>query len=130
MVRKEESEGFYKRIEEALPLSAFLLQGLQRKLAFPVHSIEGRQQLVALAQPYVQAAHGLYQFLLAEGLAELVELPTWRIEKQMDVRSGFAQVKKGGQAQKNHHQWAVSWWLRYLLKSFEFYLSPSMGRFF
>ncbi len=100
MVRKEGQEGFYQRMEEALPLSAFLLQGLQRKLSFPVQSIEGRQQLVALAQPYVQAAHGLYQFLLAEGLAELVELPTWRIEKQMDVRSGFAQVKKGVKAQK------------------------------
>ncbi len=94
MVRKEGFEGFHQRAKEARPLSAFLLQGLQRKLSFPVQSIEGRQQLVALAQPYVQAAHGLYQFLLAEGLAELVDLPTWRVEKQMNVRSGFAQFKK------------------------------------
>ncbi|VAW47463.1 DNA primase [hydrothermal vent metagenome] len=95
MIRKDGFEGFNQRVKESLPLSAFLLQGLQRKLSFPVQSIEGRQQLVALAQPYVQAAHGLYQFLLAEGVAELVGLPTWRVEKQMNVRSGFAQPKKG-----------------------------------
>ncbi len=100
MVRKDGKDGFYRRVEGALPLSAFLLQGLQRKLSFPVHSIEGRQQLVALAQPYVQVAHGLYQFLLAEGVAELVELPVWRVEKQMGVRSGFAQTKKSASLQK------------------------------
>ncbi len=97
IVRKEGKEGFEQRVNDALPLSAFLLQGLRRKLSFPLSSIEGRQQLVALAQPYVQATHGLYQFLLAEGVAELVELPTWRIERQMGVRSGFAQTQK-----KNH----------------------------
>ncbi|HIE40069.1 MAG TPA: DNA primase, partial [Thiomicrorhabdus sp.] len=100
MVRKEGKDGFYRRVEDARPLSVFLLQGLQRKLSFPVHSIEGRQQLVALAQPYVQAAKGLYQFLLAEGVAELVELPTWRVEKQMGVRSGFAQAKKSPSLKK------------------------------
>ncbi|NPA72103.1 MAG: DNA primase [Gammaproteobacteria bacterium] len=94
MVRKEGFDGFQARISSSLPLSAFLLQGLQRQLSFSVDSIEGRQQLVALAQPYVQSAHDLYQFLLAEGVAEVVGLPTWRVEKQMNVRSGFAQFKK------------------------------------
>jgi len=98
IVRKEGASRFGLRGQEAMPLSAFLLQGLQRKLSFPVHSIEGRQQLVSLAQPYVRAAHGLYQFLLAEGVAELVDLPTWRVEKQMSVRSGFAQFKKDAKA--------------------------------
>lgn len=96
MIRQDGLEGFQNRVAAALPLSAFLLQGLQRRLSFAVDSIEGRQQLVALAQPYVQAAHDLYQFLLAEGVAELVGLPTWRIEKQMNVKSGFAQFKKEG----------------------------------
>jgi len=98
MIRKVGFEGFNKQVAEALPLSTFLLQGLQRRLSFSVGSIEGRQQLVALAQPYVQSAHGLYQFLLAEGVAEVVDLPTWRIEKQMNVRSGFAQFKKENKA--------------------------------
>ncbi len=93
-VRKEGVEGFTRRIKEALSLSDFLINGLQGKLSYPVQSIEGRQQLVAMAEPYVRSAHGLYQFLLAEGIAELVGLPTWRVEKQMNVRSGFADFKK------------------------------------
>lgn len=90
MIRKEGLNAFQARVSRALSLSEFLLQGLQGKLSFPVKSIEGRQQLVAIAEPYIQSAHGLYQFLLAEGIANLVDLPTWRIEKQMNVRSGFA----------------------------------------
>lgn len=93
-VRKEGVAGFSSRVAQALSLSDFLVKGLQRKLSSPMQTIEGRQQLVALAEPYVQAAHGLYQFLLAEKIAELVELPTWRVEKQMNVRSGFAQSGK------------------------------------
>ncbi|MDX1347729.1 MAG: DNA primase [Thiomicrorhabdus chilensis] len=94
MVRKEGLQAFQTRIHNALSLSEFLLQGLQSRLNFPVHSIEGRQQLVSLAQPFIQLAKGLYQFLLVEGLAKLVELPTWRLEKQMNVYSGFAGAKR------------------------------------
>ncbi|WP_028485895.1 DNA primase [Thiomicrorhabdus chilensis] len=94
MVRKEGLQAFQARIRNALSLSEFLLQGLQSRLNFPVHSIEGRQQLVSLAQPFIQLAKGLYQFLLVEGLAKLVELPTWRLEKQMNVYSGFAGAKR------------------------------------
>ncbi|WP_127471371.1 DNA primase [Thiomicrorhabdus aquaedulcis] len=94
VVRKEGATGFEQRAASALSLSAFLMQGLQGKLGFSIHSIEGRQQLVSLAQPYVQLAQGLYQFLLVEGIAALVNLPTWRLEKQMNVRSGFATFKE------------------------------------
>ncbi|WP_373017584.1 DNA primase [Thiomicrorhabdus sp.] len=94
MVRKEGLEAFQVRVKGALSLSDFLLQGLQGKLSFPVGSIEGRQQLVSLATPFVQLAKGLYQYLLVEGLAELVGLPAWRLEKQLNVYSGFAGAKK------------------------------------
>ena len=93
-VRKEGLEGFNLRVANALSLSAFLMEGLQGRLSFPVNSIEGRQQLVSMAEPYVQSAHGLYQFLLAEGIANIVDLPTWRVEKQMNVKSGFAGFKQ------------------------------------
>ncbi|WP_319558497.1 DNA primase [Thiomicrorhabdus sp.] len=88
-VRKEGVESMRQRIATARPLSSFLLEGLQGRLTFPVHSIEGRQQLVTLAEPYIRLAQGLYQFLLLEGLSELVELPIWRIERQMGLKSGF-----------------------------------------
>lgn len=94
VVRKEGAEGFLQRSEQALTLSQFWLQGLQNKLSVPITSREGRQQLVALAQPYVQTAQGLYQYLLVEAVAEAVDLPTWRLEKQMGVKTGFAQYKQ------------------------------------
>lgn len=100
MVRKEGLQAFQTRIRNALSLSEFLLQGLQSRLSFPVHSIEGRQQLVSLAQPFIQLAKGLYQFLLVEGLANLVKLPTWRLEKQMNVYSGFAGAKRDVKSSK------------------------------
>lgn len=93
-IRKEGVSGFQQRVASSLSLSAFLLQGVQAKLSSAVGSIEGRQQMVSMVQPYVQLAHGLYQYLLVEGLAEIVGLPAWRLEKQLNVRSGFATFKK------------------------------------
>lgn len=93
MVRKEGAKGFNGRMEQSLTLSQFWLQGLQKQLSVPLSSQEGRQQLVALATPYVMQAQGLYQFLLVEAVAEAVALPAWRLERQMGVKSGFAQFK-------------------------------------
>ncbi len=93
-VRQEGVEGFQRRVQNALSLSEFLLQGLQGKLSSAVGTIEGRQQMVSMAQPYIQLAHGLYQYLLVEGLAQVVGLPAWRLEKQLNVKSGFASFKK------------------------------------
>ena len=94
-IRKEGLEGFNQRVRSALSLSEFLLQGVQAKLSSAVSSIEGRQQMVSLVQPYVHLAQGLYQYLLVEGLADVVGLPAWRLEKQLNVNSGFASFKKG-----------------------------------
>ena len=102
-VRHEGVDGFNARVRKALSMSDFVMQGLQGKLNYPVNSVEGRQQLVAFAEPYIKLSHGLYQFLLVEALANLVDLPTWRLEKEMGVRSGFAQSKKG-QQQKPKNQ--------------------------
>lgn len=89
-VRQEGVAGFEQRVENALPLSQFLIQGLQGKLSHSAQSIEGRQQLVSLATPYIKLAQGLYQYLLIEALADTVDLPTWRLEKQMQIFTGFA----------------------------------------
>ncbi|WFE68958.1 DNA primase [Thiomicrospira sp. R3] len=92
-VRNEGADGFQHRVEQALTLSVFWLQGLQNQLSNPISTREGRQQLVALAQPYIHLAQGLYQYLLVEAVADAVDLPAWRLEKQMGVRSGFAPFK-------------------------------------
>ncbi|WP_178862092.1 DNA primase [Thiomicrorhabdus cannonii] len=104
MVRKEGLQNFQTRIRNALTLSDFLFQGLQGRLSFPLSSIEGRQQLVSFAQSFIQQAQGLYQYLLVERLSELVGLPAWRLEKQMNVHSGFAAFKKTPQNTSNAPQ--------------------------
>ncbi|MFA6698932.1 MAG: DNA primase [Thiomicrospira sp.] len=101
MVRKEGAQAFRRRVSEGQTLSQFWLLGLQNKLSVPIAYQEGRAQLVALAQPYIQQAHGLYQYLLVEALAELVGLPAWRLEKQLGVRSGFATFKPGTDKRAN-----------------------------
>lgn len=108
MVRKEGAEKFAARASKSLTLSQFWLQGLQNRLSVPITSREGRQQLVALAQPYIQTTQGLYQYLLVEAVAETVDLPTWRLERQMGVRSGFAQFKPGGAGRGQQEQAAVN----------------------
>lgn len=89
-VRQEGVEGFYRRMEQALSLSEFLIQGLEARLGHPPSSLEGRQQLVSMAAPLIKLAQGLYQYLLIEGLAQKVDLPTWRLEKQLQIFTGFA----------------------------------------
>ncbi|MDY0137049.1 MAG: DNA primase [Thiomicrospira sp.] len=101
MVRKEGAQAFRRRVSEGQTLSQFWLLGLQNKLSVPIAYQEGRAQLVALAQPYIQQAHGLYQYLLVEALAELVGLPAWRLEKQLGVRSGFATFKPSADKRAN-----------------------------
>lgn len=93
IVRREGAQGFNQRTKNALTLSQFWLQGLQNRITDPITSYEGRQQMVALAQPYIMQTVGLYQYLLVEAVADLVNLPAWRLEKQLGVRSGFAQFK-------------------------------------
>jgi DNA primase len=93
MVRKEGAQAFRRRVSEGQTLSQFWLLGLQNKLSVPIAYQEGRQQLVALAQSYIQQAQGLYQYLLVEAVAELVGLPAWRLEKQLGIRTGFAAFK-------------------------------------
>lgn len=89
-VRKEGVDGFKKRIANSMALSQFLLEGLSGKVTAAKGTPEARHQLVVLAAPYIQKAQGLYQFLLAEAFAQKLGLPTWRLEKEMGVRSGFA----------------------------------------
>ena len=100
-VRKEGVDGFQKRIAESMPLSQFLLDGLAAKVSAPKGSPEARHQLVVLATPFIQKAQGLYQFLLAEAFAQKLGLPTWRLEKEMGVRSGFASHQNNQQSNKS-----------------------------
>lgn len=88
-VRQLGAEGFQALVERATPLSDFWLQHLIAKLTVSTDYPEGRQQLVALAQPYIMRATALYQYFLLELLANQVSLPLWRLERQMGLKTGY-----------------------------------------
>ena len=101
-VRKLGAAGFRALMDKALPLSDFWLQHLLNKLSVSTAYPEGRQQLVALAQPYIVRASGLYQYLLVELLAFQVNLPTWRLERQLGIKTGYASGQVGQRADFNN----------------------------
>ncbi|MBN2646368.1 MAG: DNA primase [Thiotrichales bacterium] len=94
MVRKEGAEAFQQRMKQALSLSDFLLQGLEAKLGFRLQSIEGRQHYVALAEPYLKKAQGIYQMGLLEAVADRVGMKDWVLGRQLGIRSGTVAATK------------------------------------
>lgn len=85
-IRKEGLEGFQSRVEQALSLSAFLFKGLIGRLPWPISTVEGQQQLIALAKPYIINATGAMPDLLTKVLSDYVELPVWRLGQIMGIR--------------------------------------------
>jgi DNA primase len=91
-VRKEGLEGFTKRVVSGMTSSEFLFAGLQEKISLPLSSIEGQQQLISLAKPYIISARGAMPDLLTKVLADIVELPVWRLGQILEIR--VASTKK------------------------------------
>ena len=85
-VRKEGADGFKGRAEKGMSISQFLFAGLQQKTSLPISSIEGQQQLISLAKPYIVSANGAMPDLLTKVLAEIVELPVWRLAQILEIR--------------------------------------------
>jgi DNA primase len=77
------------------------MQSLLTKITVSTAHPEGRQQLVTLAQPYIMRATALYQYLLLELLAAQVNLPVWRLERQMGLKTGYTPASQGGLAAKS-----------------------------
>lgn len=85
-IRKEGIDGFQQRLDQSLTLSTFLFKGLVGQLLMPVSSVEGQQQLIALAKPYITTATGAMPDLLTKVLSDYVELPVWRLGQIMGIR--------------------------------------------
>jgi DNA primase len=91
-VRKEGVDGFNLRVEKGMTISQFLFAGLQEKISLPISSIEGQQQLISLSKPYIINARGAMPDLLTKVLADIVELPVWRLAQILEIR--VASTKK------------------------------------
>jgi DNA primase len=85
-VREEGVEGFTRRVDQALTLSAFLFKGLEARLSQPLSTPEGQQQLISLAKPYIAQAPEALPDALTQMLSDKVQVPVWRLGKIMGIR--------------------------------------------
>ena len=82
LVQEIGTEEYTRRIEQALPLSDFLLGELSRRV--DLGSREGRARLVTLAQPYVaRLREGALRASIVDELARLSRLPRGDVEEAL-----------------------------------------------
>jgi DNA primase len=78
LVAEEGKSSFEARLDEAVPLSEFLVGQLASQV--DLSSVDGRARLGELARPLVQRVpEGIYRELLLERLAEEVRMPSSRL---------------------------------------------------
>jgi len=80
LVGAEGSEAFEKRLNQALPLSEYLIQELAAQV--DLGHVDGRAKLKALAAPlFARMPEGIYREMLADGLAARVGMPAATFKK-------------------------------------------------
>ena len=78
-VQQQGADAFIKALDDALPLSDFLIEELSAQV--DMRSVDGRARLAELARPLVgRIPPGIYRDLLTEKLAETVGLPAHKLE--------------------------------------------------
>ena len=78
-VREHSSAGFETKLDEAVPLSDFLLDELAARV--DMDSVDGRARLAELAKPLLaKIPPGIYHELLTEMLSERVGLPARKLQ--------------------------------------------------
>ena len=78
-VKEHGADAFMKALDDALPLSDFLLEELSSQV--DMNSVDGRARLAELARPLIgQIPPGVYRELLTERIAEVVGLPTSKLQ--------------------------------------------------
>jgi DNA primase len=78
-VQQKGADAFMTALDEALPLSDFLIEELSAQV--DMSSVDGRARLAELARPLVsRIPPGVYRELLTERLAETVGLPAHKLE--------------------------------------------------
>ncbi len=82
LVRNEGADAFRARLDEAVPLSEFLIEHLRSET--DTASLDGRARLAELARPLVaQVPEGVYRDMLTERLAQEVGLPGERLARHL-----------------------------------------------
>lgn len=93
LVRKEGQAGFEARLDNAQPLSEFLLNSLAANV--DLDSIEGRAQLVERARPLLEKIpDGVYRDMLQERLGRLARMDTERLGRNLAAPAAEAAPRR------------------------------------
>jgi DNA primase len=83
LVRQEGREAFEQRVDQALPLSRFLLEQLAQQV--DLSSIDGRARLVELARPMLnRVPDKVFRHMMFNQLANMVGMKTEQLEHLID----------------------------------------------
>ena len=100
-VQENGAEAFMKLLDNALPLSDFLIEELSAKV--DMESVDGRARMAELARPLVSLIPpGIYRELLTERLAEIVGLPSHKLETILSKDASLDKSKPTTQATRLH----------------------------
>ncbi len=81
-VQENGANAFIKALDNALPLSEFLIEELAAQV--DMESVDGRARMAELARPLVsRIPPGIYRELLTERLAEIVGLPSHKLKTML-----------------------------------------------
>jgi len=96
LVGAEGREAFERRLEQALPLSEYLVQELTTQVDL-THA-DGRARFAELARPlFAKVPEGVYRELLIERLAEAIRLPAARLRELWQSTGGPTSIAKGSE---------------------------------
>ncbi len=89
LVRREGRDAFLARVEKAVPLSEFFLEGLAARA--DTSSMDGRARMAELARPLLsKMPQGVLRDLLVEALGRRVGLPPERIAARLETPAAAA----------------------------------------
>jgi len=95
LVGEEGKEAFESRLETALPLSEYFVQGLVQDI--DLDSVDGRAQLAEKAKPLVaRVPEGVYRELLLDRLAREVRMPAQRLGQLLGLTARTDDAGQGG----------------------------------
>ena len=95
LVGEEGRDAFEARLETAMPLSEYFVQGLVQDI--DLDSVDGRAQLAEKAKPLVaRVPEGVYRELLLDRLAREVRMPAQRLGQLLGLTARADDAGQGG----------------------------------
>ena len=107
LVRKEGQQAFEQRIEQAMPLSEFLITHIGQDVDH--NTIEGKNRIAERARPLIQKLpDNLFRQLMIKNMAEQIGISSENIIKNLDLDANSEETGRSGQVNKQLHHKGIN----------------------